>query len=95
MSSVNEIDPSTPSEASPRCPKCHVPMTLTDVTLGPMDRYTRTFECFICNTKVAIRAPDVTAIEAELGEARARVTELEVELSQQLKGARAHDVPPS
>ena len=95
MSSVNEIDPSTPSEASPRCPKCHVPMTLTDVTLGPMDRYTRTFECSICNTTVAIRAPDVTAIEAELGEARARVAELEAELSQELKEVRAHDVTPS
>lgn len=60
-------------------------MTLTDVTLGPMDRYTRAFECFICNTTVAVRAPDVTAIEAELDEARARVTELEAELSQELK----------
>jgi hypothetical protein len=92
MSSVNEIDPSTPSEASPRCPKCHGLMTLTDVTVGPMDRYTRTFECSMCNTTVAVRAPDVTAIEAELGEARARVAELEGELPPELK---EDDVPSS
>jgi hypothetical protein len=57
-----------------------------------MDRYTRTFECFVCNSKVKIRAPDVTAVEAELGEARARVTELEVELPPELREADAHDV---
>ena len=92
MSSVSEIDPGTPSEASPRCPKCHVPMTLTDVTAGPMDRSTRTFECSICNTTVAIKATDVTAIEAELGVARARVTELEAELSPRRMEVRAHEL---
>jgi transcription initiation factor IIE alpha subunit len=94
MSSVNEIDSSMPPQASPRCPKCHVPMTLTDVTLGPMDRYTRTFECSICNGMVTIRAPDVTEIEAELGEARARVAELEAELPEELKDVATNEVLP-
>jgi hypothetical protein len=79
----------------PRCPKCHAPMTLTDVTLGAADRYTSTFECTICECKVAVQDPDVTELEADLAKVRGRVVQLEANLSPEPQASknmpRSHD----
>ena len=45
---VRSLDLALPFAECPPCPKCHGPMTLTNVTLAP-DGDARTFECVICN----------------------------------------------
>ncbi len=44
--------------------------------------------CGVCRT-------DLHVVDGELGEARARVAELEAELPPELKEVRAHEVTPS
>jgi hypothetical protein len=84
----NSLDPSNDVAAPPRCPKCHAPMALTDVTLGAAGHYTRTFKCSICECEVAVEASDATELEAELATARARVAELEANLSSELQASK-------
>ena len=42
------LDPNFTVLERPPCPKCHGPMTLSDVTLGSAGD-TCTFECVMCN----------------------------------------------